>query len=411
MKPKLSEKLCREAEPGLRDRVIYDGEIAGLGLVVYQSGRRAFLLTYRFEARQRRFTIGTWPDWSVVAAREEAKRLKREIDRGVDPLGVRDEAREAPNVGALIDRYCREHLPRLAERNAADQRSLLAKIVRPAWGTRKVAEIASADVDALLNKIAEGRARPSKAKPKNRRRKLVGARPTPIRANRAGEVLRKMFALAVKWGMRADNPAVGFYRRMETERERFLAPEEIGRLADALAKAPDQKAAQLVRMLMLTGARSGEVREAQFDEFDLALGVWTKPAARTKQRKAHRLPISAETAAIVRQRRQAVPQTCPWLFPNETLSAPVGDVRKFWAAIQKAAAIPDVRIHDIRHTFASLLASGGASLLMIGKLLGHSQLRTTQRYAHLVDSPLRGGVDAVAEALGPRLRVVGGSDS
>jgi integrase len=316
----------------------------------------------------------------------------------------------------LADRYCREHLPRLAKRNASDQRSMLDKLVLPKWKHRMVATIDEADVEDLLAAIAEGRARPAKAEARSRgRRKLQPARPTPVRANRVGEVLRKMFSLAVKWKMRADNPAQGFYRRDEVERDRFLSIDEIDRLAPALNAAKDQRAASIMRMCMLTGARLGEVREARFEQFDLNHLIWTKQSAHTKQRKTHRLPISEDVAVIVRQRRAAVGSGVGWLFPGDALGAdglpkdqPVQDLRKFWSAIQAEAELPDVRVHDLRHTFASLLASGGSSLALIGKLLGHTQAQTTKRYAHLAERPLREGVDSVAALLRPRPRLVHG---
>jgi integrase len=287
---------------------------------------------------------------------------------------------------------------------------MLEKLVAPHWGKKLVTEITKSDVDRLLTKIAEGRARPHKAKPNNRARKLQGVKRTPIRANRVGEVLRKMFNLAIDWGMREDNPANGFYRRVETPRERFLTKEEIDRVAAALDADEDQRAAGIIRLCMLTGARVGEVRQARFEQFNLDLGIWTKPAATTKQRKVHRVPISADVAAIVRERLLLVPKGNPWLFPGDVPGQPVKEIRRFWRRIQKVAQIEDARIHDLRHTFASLLVSGGASLEMIGKLLGHTQLQTTQRYAHLLDAPLRAGVDAVAAAVRPRLKVVHDAD-
>jgi Arm DNA-binding domain/Phage integrase central domain len=183
---------------------------------------------YRSAGRQRRMTIGRWPEWSTTAARERAKELRREIDAGVDPLGWREQGREAPRFRDLIERYIDEHLPHLSPTNASDQKSMLRKLVEPDWGNRRVTEITSSDVEQLLTKIAAGRARPSKSKPNNRARKLQGPKPTPIRANRVGEVLRKMFTLAVHWKWRTDNPASGFRRRVENERERFLSEDEIG---------------------------------------------------------------------------------------------------------------------------------------------------------------------------------------
>jgi integrase len=129
------------------------------------------------------------------------------------------------------------------------------------------------------------------------------------------------------------------------------------------------------------------------------------PPRPPKQRKIHRVPIPQDVAAIVRLRQQAVPHGNPWLFPGDTVGQPVRDIRRFWAKVQKDAGLADVRIHYLRHTFASLLVSGGASLEMIGKLLGHSQMQTTQRYAHLMDSLLRAGVETVAGLLRPRPRL------
>jgi integrase len=310
----------------------------------------------------------------------------------------------------MIDRYLAEHVPHLAKTNASDQHAMLTKLVAPHWGRKLVTEITPHDVAKLLNIIAKGRARPSKEKPNNRARKLQGAKPTPIRANRVGEVLRKMFTLAISWGWRMDNPASGFKKRLENERERFLSQVEIGKLAEVLDAATDQRGAGIIRLYMLTGSRVGEVRQARFEQFNLELGSWSKPAASTKQRKIHRIPISAEVAAIVRQRQLLVPKGSAWLFPGDVPGQSVKEIRRFWINVQKDAKLPEVRIHDLRHTFASLLVSGGASLEMIGKLLGHSQMQTTQRYAHLMDSPLRAGVDAVASMFRPRPKIVHDAD-
>ena len=408
---KLTEVVVRDSEPAEgRDYQIFDTEVRGFAVCIYRGGGRAFTLDYRYAGRQRRMTFGRWPEWSVSAARTRAKELRRDIDAGGDPLANRDALREAPRVTDLIARYVEVHLTHLAKLNAADQRSMMVKFIAPAWGRMLVTEVSSYDVELLLNKVAEGRARPSKAKPNNRARKLQGAKPTPVRANRVGEVVRKMFAYAVKWGWREDNPAMGFRRRMETPRERYLSKDELGRLAAALDAAQDDRGAGIIRLCMLTGARVGEVRQARFEDFNLEHLSWTKPATTTKQRRVHRVPISDEAAAIVRQRSLAVVSGSPWLFPGDTPGQPVQEIRRFWARIQKEVGIPDVHIHDLRHTFASLLVSGGASLEMIGKLLGHSQMQTTQRYAHLMDSPLRAGVDAVASAFKPKPRLVHDAD-
>jgi len=409
---KLNEKALREAEPIEGNSYqIFDTEILGLAAKVQTSGMRTFTLDYRYAGRQRRMTIGRWPEWSVTAVRERAKELRRMIDEGQDPLAAKEELREAPHITDMIDRYIREHLPKLAPVNAGDQTSMLRQMLEPAWGDRLVTDITKSDVAKFLDFVAEGRPRPCKQKPKNRARKLQGHKPTPVRANRVGEVLRKMFTLAVEWEWRADNPAQGFHRRLEHARERFLSPEELVRLAAALDNAADQRGASIMRLCMLTGARVGEVRTARFEQFNLDYAIWSKPASTTKQRKIHRVPISQDVVAIVRQRKLVVPKGNVWLFPGDAIGKPVREVRRFWLKIRQEADLPDVRIHDLRHTFASLLVSGGASLEVIGRLLGHSQMQTTQRYAHLMESPLRAGVDSVASIFRPRPQLVHDADN
>ena len=410
-KLKINEKLVRDATPKVgRDYQIFDSDIAGFAIRIYRSGSRAFTMDYRINGRQRRYRIGPWPEWTVAAARERAKELRRQIDADIDPHSARDQQRTAPTVSDMVDRYIEEHLPRLAPRSQADQISMMRKMVEPAWGTRLVTEISKRDVALLLDEVAKGRARPHKKKPNNRARKLQGAKPTPIRANRLGQVLRKMFNLAIEWEWRRDNPAQKFHQRTENSRERFLSLEEIERLAAALDCAEDQRGSAIIRMCMLTGSRVGEVRTARFEDFNLEFGSWSKPAATTKQRKIHRIPISNDAAKLVRQQRLIVPKGCPWLFPGDTPGQPVQEIRRFWIRMQKEAQIEGVRIHDLRHTFASLLVSGGASLEMIGRLLGHTQMTTTQRYAHLMDTPLREGVNAVASIFSARPKLVHSSD-
>ena len=395
----LTERFARSAVSSGQVVLHFDREVAGFCLQVRPSGLRSFVLDYRFGGRRRRLTIGRWPEWSVRQARDRAASMRRQLDVGEDPGAARSAVGEVSKVADLVDRYLDLHAVHLARRNALDQGSMLTNLVVPHIGAIPVHKVTALDVDLVLSKVAAGR-----------------TRPTPVRANRCGEVLRKMFALSVAWGLRSDNPASGFRRRVEEERARYLTADEVMRLADLLSRSEDRRSAGVVQICMLTGARLGEVRQARFSQFHLDQLVWEKPAAATKQRRVHRVPISEDVAALVRLRREAVPTGTAWLFPGEARAPdgslkdqPVQDIRKFWASASRSAGIEGVRIHDLRHTFASLLVSGGASLEMIGRLLGHSQSRTTQRYAHLSDDPLRVGVESVASVLRSRPRVIGGS--
>ncbi|CAN1517172.1 XerC Integrase [Rhabdaerophilaceae bacterium] len=408
MRVTLTERFVKTAEAGERTSPIFmDDAVIGFGVQVRRNGRKTFTFDYTFEARRRRATIGDFPVWSVAAAREEAKRLKREVDAGRDPLAVRDARMEAPTIRDLVTRYIAEHASRLVPEARRTQISMLETHVLLAWGDRKVTDIRTGDVDALLADIARGRARQHKKKTRHRRVKpLAPAKPTPVQANRIGAVIRKMFNLAIRWDLCTDNPAKAFLRNPEQPRERFLNASEIDRLTEILDRHPNRRGATIIRLLMLTGARRGEVLNARWEQFDLDARVWTKPAAATKQKRLHRVPISGATVQLLRSIRSTVPADCPWLFPGDVAGKPVQEIKRFWADIRARADLPGVRIHDLRHTFASLLVSGGMTLPMIGKLLGHTQVQTTQRYAHLFDDPLRAGLERVGEVVGVKPKLV-----
>lgn len=361
MRVQINDQFVKRAEPNGRGSPIFmDTDVIGFGIQVRPTGRKSFTLDFSFEGRRRRLFIGDYPDWSVVAARDEAKRLKREIDRGVDPLAVRDDRFTAPTVAELAERYLAEHVSKLAARSAADVTSIVKAHVLAAWGSRKAADIFAADVDALLAKVARGRVRPRKDKTKQKRRRaLAAARPTPVRANRVGEIVRKMFALAVRWKVRPDNPASGFIRKPEQPRERFLDRHEIELLSSVLSGHPNQRFAHIIRFLLLTGARRGEALNDRWEQFDLDAGVWTKPAATTKQRRTHRAPLSAAAVHLLAAIRAGVDPDCPWVFPGDAEGKPVQEMKRFWDDVRAQASLADVHIHDLRHTFASLLVSGG----------------------------------------------------
>ena len=206
-----------------------------------------------------------------------------------------------------------------------------------------------------------------------------------------------MFSLAIRWGWRSDNPCKGVERNQENKRHRYLTGAELGRLTKALAELRDQDAANAVRLLLLTGARRGELLAAKWADFDLDAGTWTKPASTTSS--------GPFIASRYRRRRAASSPRCArgdddveWLFPARRTPHRL-DIDDGWAVLRKAASIPDVRLHDLRHTYASVLASAGLSLPVIGALLGHATPVTTHRYAHLFDDPLRQATERASAIL------------
>jgi integrase len=211
----------------------------------------------------------------------------------------------------------------------------------------------------------------------------------PYQANRLLALISKMLNLAVEWGWRRDNPAKGIQRYREEKRDRWLTDEELSRLVRVLEKHPNIRAANVVRLQLLTGARMGEVPKAERKDFDLDRGVWTKPSHHTKQKQREHVPLSRPAQDLVSSIVARTEPDTPYLFPGNIPGEPLQDIKKFWSMVMREADIENYRRHDNRHTFASHLVSSGLSLEIVGRLLGHTNPTTTQRYAHLADDPLR----------------------
>jgi integrase len=371
---KLTENLLRKLPtPETGNRIAYDDDVKGFGCRVTAAGGRAFILNYRrkLDGRERRYTIGNHPDWSVTAAREEAKRLKRLVDGGSDPVGEQEDNLAAPTVADLCARFETDYLPRRRPLTQRDYRQQIATDILPVLGKTKVAAVTFADVDALHRKISKR---------------------APTHANRVLALLSRMFTMAMRWGMRPDNPCKNVERNAESKRQRYACTAELARLSAALAELPDQGAANAVRLLLLTGARRGETLAAKWSDFDLDSGVWTKPASTTKQEKTHIIPLSDAARELLGKMRDEADDSAVYLFPARRTPHRL-EINYAWAELRKAANIPDVRLHDLRHTFASVLASAGLSLPVIGALLGHATPVTTARYSHLFDDPLRAATE------------------
>jgi len=378
---KLDDRFVRQSPtPAKGNRVTYDARLSGFGLRVTAAGSKSFVFNYRVKGRERRITIGQYPAWTVLAARKHAEHLRRQVDTGVDPLESRISAREAPTVQALFNRYEEEHLPTKALRSAADDRSMWKNDILPALGAKKVADIRPQDCDDLHRSISRTR---------------------PTRANRVNEVLRKALNLAIRWGWIERNPASGVRRNPEPKRHRYLGREEVSRLISALSKHPERTSAEAILFMLLTGCRKSEALNATWSQFDLVSRVWTKPSAETKQRREHRVPYSSAVGDILKRRRAQGRSS--QVFAGSTGSA-LQDVRRTWEAACKSADLHSVRLHDLRHTFASLVASAGQSLMVVGELLGHSTPQTTKRYAHLYDDTLRIAAEGVSLSLRPKRR-------
>ena len=202
----------------------------------------------------------------------------------------------------------------------------------------------------------------------------------------------------MRWGYRAEIPCLGIERNPEGKRHRYLTEAELGRLATALAEFPDVTVANAVRLALLTGARRGELLAAKWPTSTWRPGCGSNRRSTTKQKSLHRVALSDVAVRLLAEMRRHSPDAA-WVFPARRGGHRV-TLREPWDAIRAAAGIPDVRLHDLRHTFAAISASAGASLPLIGAMLGHASPATTHRYAHLLDDPQRAAANRVAEAIG-----------
>ncbi len=375
MKKRLTDRYVSGLKPPASGHHIwFDSDIPGFGVRITSAGYRAWVLDYRIDGRQRRYTLGKGKAWSAKQARLEATRLRREVDLGRDPMGEREAARKAPTVAELADRFMAEYVrPKRRASTADSYQGLVNQHITQALGKRRVDSLTHAEVDAWHQKIAKN---------------------TPYRANRALAVLSKMLSLAcTQWEMRTDNPCKGIERSPEDKRSRYANSDELRDLLTALASAEDRQMAKAALLLALTGARRSEVLNANWAQFDMARGTWTKPASTTKQNKAHSVPLSTAALAVLASLARAGPE----LFSGGSAKNR-HPLRDCWERARLEAGCPDLRLHDLRHTFASVLASQpGASLPLIGAMLGHSTPSTTHRYAHLFDDPQRAAAERVGQ--------------
>jgi integrase len=386
MTQRLTDKIVRALPvPDHGNRITYDADLAGFGCRVTAAGARSFVLNYRRKAdgRERRVTIGQFPAWGVAAARQRAAELRRSVDSGGDPVGELAAERGAPTVADLCARFEAEHLPKLRPTTAQMYRGIIKADIVPVLGKMKVAAVEYADIDRLHASLSKR---------------------APYLANRALALLSKAFALAVLWGMRANSPVRGVQRNQESRRKRYLSGDELARLTKVLAEYQNREAADALRLILLTGARKSEALSATWDQFDLTAGTWTKPAAATKQKAEHHVPLSAPARQLLAQRSR----TARFVFPGPGPTGHRTNLKRDWAQICKAARITGLRVHDLRHSFAAQLASAGFSLPTIGAMLGHTQPSTTHRYAHLLDDPLRQAAERVGAIIAgaPSARVM-----
>ena len=387
---RIEKSTVDSAAPGVRDTYVWDEKLKGYGLKVTPAGKKVYLVQYRLggqKGRTRRVTIGehgrVFKDGDTLTpdkARGEAKRLLGEVAAGRDPADGRDKARAESTLGEVLEQFLTEHADtKLKNSTAGEYRRLARLYVLPAFRHRRLGDVNRADVARFHH----------------------GLKHKPYQANRSVALLSKFYNWCEKHGLRPDgsNPCRHVEKYKEHKRERFLSEQELARLGEALRAAESDQTASpwviaAIRLLTLTGARLGEVLTLEWEHVDFEHQQLRLADSKTGRKSIYLNAPALEVLAMLPRL-----EGNPFVICGDKAESHLVNLQKPWRRIRVSAGLEDVRIHDLRHSFASIAAGGGMSLPLIGALLGHSQPQTTQRYAHLSADPLKAASDAVGERI------------
>ena len=377
--PRITKRSVDAIKAGGTDAVYWDGELTGFGLRVRRSGRKSYVVQTRIAGKLCWFTIGPHGPLNPDQARARALEILACAKKGIDPRDA-DARREAePSMADLGRRFLEEYVPVHCKPSTREEYSRSVRLfVDPVIGELRVPEVQRKDIAALHH----------------------GLRDKPYHANRTLGVLSKMFSLAEVWGWRPDgsNPCRHVKRYKEHKRERFLSPEETERLGQVLRDVEEEmpSAVAAFRLLLLTGCRMSEIRDLRWEYVkDDCIEL---PDAKTGGRV---VPLGPEARAVL----SAIPrdEDNPWVIAGRLPGSHLTDLQRPWRRIRKQAGLEGVRIHDLRHSFASRALALGESLTMIGKLLGHTQVQTTARYAHLARDSIQTAAARITGSIGGNL--------
>jgi len=393
---RISKSIIDGLSPG---EILWDSAVKGFG-VRCQKSSKVYLLKTRIKGRQRWFSIGRHGSpWTPDKARIQALQLLGQIAEGKDPALTRTVQANLPTVAELCDRYLKDYAEDHKKPSSTKtDRANIANHVKPLIGKLHVSDVTLADVDKFKRDVKDGKSARQRKKDQQGGPSVTGG---IYASNRCIALLSKMFNLAERWGWRdpGSNPSRNIERYKENQLERFLSEDELVRLSDALIQsekegADSPYAIAAIRLLIFTGARRGEILTLEWDHVDFERATIKLPDSKTGKKEIFLSAPALETLSILPRQLNNQYVICGVKSGRHLVN-----LQKPWVRIRKLANLNDVRLHDLRHSFASVAASSGMSLPMIGKLLGHTQAATTQRYAHLADNPIR----AANEKIGQRI--------
>lgn len=382
---KITKRNVDSQQPSDKAIYIWDSELSGFGLKTLPSGRKTYLVQYRMggrKGRTRRMTIGVHGTVTTEQARREAKTLLAQVSLGIDPMADKDQAKQALTMDELLKQFLTEYVDvKLSPRTKVEYHTVIRLKVPISVRRKYIHEISRQDVSRIHQSMSD----------------------MPTRANKTIMVLSKFFNWCEQYEYRDDhtNPCRYVKKYKEEPRQRFLSQEEQERLRQALVTAEQDNlatiyASESIRMLIFTGARLREILDLKWSYINWELGILSLPKSKTGAKTIYLNPQSIEVLnRIVRQKDN------PYVFCGVKQGQPIVNLQKPWRRIRAMADLDDVRLHDLRHTFASVAVMNGMSLPIVGALLGHSKPQTTARYAHLAAEPLRKAAEQVGQHIVP----------
>lgn len=397
MKAKITKRIVDSttADKKTGDITLWDTEVTRFCVRFRATGGKFYALKARVNGKQRWITIGRHGSpWAPEEARKEAVRLLGEIAAGKDPANERAEDKVSIDMKELCTLYLAEGCAMKKASTLASDHGRINRHIIPLLGKMRVKDVTRADVERFQSSVAEGKTATTEKTEKSRAT-VTGGKGV---ATRTMGLLGGIFTFAVERGMRPDNPVHGVKKFKENRFERFLTVEELKALGETLKKAEKEGenafAIAAIRLLILTGCRKNEILSLKWEHIDF-------------ERNCLRLPDSKTGAKVVPMGQAAIDlfnklprhDGNPYVLVGDKEGSHFVALQKIWVDIRTSAGLPDLRLHDLRHSFASVGAGSGHSLLMIGALLGHKDAKTTARYAHLAADPVKEAADTISKRI------------
>jgi integrase len=418
-RPKLTKTVVDALEARIREYVTWCGQLPGFGVRTRPTGRKSYLAQYDFNGRTRKVTIGTHGPMTVDQARDKARTVLANAQLGMDEADTKAKRRAEMTVAELCDEYLAEGCDKKKASTIATDRGRVARHIKPLLGTKKISDISRGDIERFMRAIATGRTAKVLTNDQGNRVAVTGGKGT---ATRTVRLLGGIFSYAVKHGYLEANPRAGVQLYPDNKGKRYLSPAEFQQLGDAMREAEtlglpwqfnegakekhrpkkaennreviSPHAIAAMRLLMLTGCRLSEILKLQWSDVDFNRGLLDLSDSKTGAKEvllgAAALKIFSDIPRV---------KGNPYVIVGDAKDKPRSDLKRPWKRITMYAGLPDLRLHDLRHSFASVGVASGMGLPIVGKLLGHASPSTTARYAHIAEDASRRALNTIESTI------------